>query len=278
MVAWLVAVLALVSLVAVVATKPHDQSTTVAKLQVQLAAAIHARDAATEALNTQIGLLNAQIVDLNTQVADLQTQLADALGKMPLPKLTGRMRSDATTIADQHGWIITFKHKESDKPEGTVLSQEPAAGSAMHQGAIIVLTIAKPFPPKMPNLIGKKLADAQAAADSHGWSFSKKYQVSSATPGSIVSQSPAAGTFMRGAANFTIVLAKKAPIVGSGGGSGVGSNCDPNYSGQCLEPNAIDYDCAGGSGNGPLYVYGSVQVVGVDHYGLDADHDGIGCE
>ena len=54
------------------------------------------------------------------------------------------------------------------------------------------------------------------------------------------------------------------------------SECDPNYSG-CLDPYASDYDCAGGSGNGPDYT-GTVEVLGVDHYGLDADGDGIGCE
>jgi hypothetical protein len=34
----------------------------------------------------------------------------------------------------------------------------------------------------------------------------------------------------------------------------------------------------GGGGNGPAYVRGPVYVVGTDIYGLDADHDGIGCE
>jgi hypothetical protein len=54
--------------------------------------------------------------------------------------------------------------------------------------------------------------------------------------------------------------------------------CDPNYRGACLKPNVSDYDCAGGSGNGPYYVRGPIRVVGRDHYRLDADHDGIGCE
>ena len=54
-------------------------------------------------------------------------------------------------------------------------------------------------------------------------------------------------------------------------------SCDPNYAGACLDPNATDYDCFGGSGNGPRYT-GLVQVVGYDRYGLDADGDGIGCE
>lgn len=54
------------------------------------------------------------------------------------------------------------------------------------------------------------------------------------------------------------------------------SGCDPNYS-ECV-PVAFDVDCAGGSGNGPAYVQGPVQVIGGDPYGLDRDNDGIGCE
>lgn len=54
------------------------------------------------------------------------------------------------------------------------------------------------------------------------------------------------------------------------------SNCHPGYSG-CLKMNAGDYDCAGGSGNGPNYT-GPVRVYGSDPFGLDRDNDGWGCE
>ncbi len=53
-------------------------------------------------------------------------------------------------------------------------------------------------------------------------------------------------------------------------------NCDPNYSG-CV-PIASDVDCKGGSGNGPAYVQGPINVIGTDIYDLDSDHDGIACE
>ncbi|MDX9892888.1 MAG: hypothetical protein RB292_00550 [Patescibacteria group bacterium] len=53
-------------------------------------------------------------------------------------------------------------------------------------------------------------------------------------------------------------------------------NCHPSYSG-CLKANASDYDCAGGSGNGPYYT-GKVKVLGPDVFGLDRDNDGWGCE
>lgn len=63
---------------------------------------------------------------------------------------------------------------------------------------------------------------------------------------------------------------------GSGGGGGNGA-CHPSYRGDCLEQNAGDYDCAGGSGNGPNYT-GRVEVVGHDEFDLDRDNDGLGCE
>ena len=64
---------------------------------------------------------------------------------------------------------------------------------------------------------------------------------------------------------------------GDDGGSGGARDCDPNYEGQCLDPNSPDYDCQGGSGNGPDYT-GPVTVVGDDHFGLDRDGDGSACE
>jgi hypothetical protein len=56
-----------------------------------------------------------------------------------------------------------------------------------------------------------------------------------------------------------------------------GGGCDANYSGVCV-PIASDVDCAGGSGNGPAYVRGPLQVVGPDVYDLDRDGDGIACD
>jgi resuscitation-promoting factor RpfB len=52
--------------------------------------------------------------------------------------------------------------------------------------------------------------------------------------------------------------------------------CDPNYT-PCV-PIDSDVDCAGGKGNGPSYVAGPVRVIKDDPYGLDRDHDGVGCE
>jgi hypothetical protein len=52
--------------------------------------------------------------------------------------------------------------------------------------------------------------------------------------------------------------------------------CTPGYR-PCIQPGP-DVDCAGGTGDGPRYIQGPVTVTGDDPYGLDADHDGTGCE
>jgi resuscitation-promoting factor RpfB len=65
--------------------------------------------------------------------------------------------------------------------------------------------------------------------------------------------------------------------IGTKAATETSGGCDPNYSGGCV-PIASDVDCAGGSGDGPEYVAGPVRVVGDDVYGLDRDHDGLGCE
>lgn len=65
------------------------------------------------------------------------------------------------------------------------------------------------------------------------------------------------------------------PSGGDGSSNGSGGACTPGYS-PCLPP-ASDYDCEGGSGDGPKFT-GQVQVTGSDPYGLDTDGDGVGCE
>lgn len=55
------------------------------------------------------------------------------------------------------------------------------------------------------------------------------------------------------------------------------ADCHPAYAGACLKPDAGDYDCRSGGGDGPNYVTHSVKVVGEDVFGLDGNGDRIAC-
>ena len=96
-------------------------------------------------------------------------------------------------------------------------------------------------------------------------------EASDGVTGTVLRTSPEAGSALAPGSRVTLVVlqvvAEEEPA---------GSNCTPGYD-PCLPP-ASNYDCAGGSGNGPKYVEGPVRVTGSDPYRLDADHDGIGCE
>jgi resuscitation-promoting factor RpfB len=185
-----------------------------------------------------------------------------------VPDVGGKSVDDATAELEAAGLDVSVQTKlTSQARKGTVVFTAPLPGSSVEVGDTVTLTVAKPLP-KIPNVIGKTIANAKRALKDAGFGVGKVTQrTSSHKKGTVISQSPHAGTTARPGRTVSLVTAKPAPS---------GGNCDPNYSG-CLNPNASDYDCAGGSGDGPLYT-GRVEVIGVDHYGLDADGDGVGCE
>jgi len=60
-------------------------------------------------------------------------------------------------------------------------------------------------------------------------------------------------------------------------------SCEPSYTNVCIPIGSADYDCAGGSGNGPNYIAGPVyvrhDVPNPDPHGLDRGGEyGVGCE
>jgi micrococcal nuclease len=57
-----------------------------------------------------------------------------------------------------------------------------------------------------------------------------------------------------------------------------GSGCHGSYTGFCLTVGSGDWDCFGGSGDGPNYVPVTIHVVGSDEFGLDRDGDGLACD
>jgi hypothetical protein len=76
---------------------------------------------------------------------------------------------------------------------------------------------------------------------------------------------------------LTLLLAVVAGCGADTGENAAKAGCHPSYEGACLDPNSYDYDCEGGSGDGPDYT-GEVRVVGDDPFGLDRDGDGTACE
>ena len=186
-----------------------------------------------------------------------------------VPRAIGLSLKQARQQATARGPDISIVRKYSNEPAGTVLRQAVRAGKRVDEGTSIQLMIAKPFP-HVPGLAGQKAKSAKQKLRGAGFTVVVQLEESSTAAGTVLYSIPAAGSQVNPGASITLVVAKAPPPPPT-------PNCHPSYTGACLDPSASDYDCAGGSGDGPKYT-GFVQVVGYDEYGLDADNDGLGCE
>src|SRR4029450_11854489 len=127
-----------------------------------------------------------------------------------------------------------------------------------------------------------------------GLKATTKYTFTDQAPaGTVISQSPEAGARVHPGTTVSLVVANTPPAPELPPPTRstepppppeppppetTPAQCDPSYPDVCLDPAVGDYDCAGGSGNGPGYVEGPIRVRPPDPFDLDGNGDGVGCE
>src|SRR3954469_3396268 len=162
--------------------------------------------------------------------------------------------------------VTDTRKKYSHQPHGTVLSTSEKPGSRLEKGSSVTLIIAKPFP-KVPGVSGLSASVARTRLKRAGYNVVITKQTSSAPAGSVIGTNPGAGSERLPGKTVVLLVAKPAPAPPPSQ-----SNCTPGYS-PCLREGPSDYDCSGGSGDGPAYTEPGVtyRVSGYDPYELDSD-------
>jgi beta-lactam-binding protein with PASTA domain len=80
---------------------------------------------------------------------------------VPAPQLVGLTQDDAAARATEGGLVVAIEHRGADDPAGRVISQSPAAGSWLHDGATVRLIVSRgPPPATIPDVAGKPQAEA----------------------------------------------------------------------------------------------------------------------
>jgi beta-lactam-binding protein with PASTA domain len=137
----------------------------------------------------------------------------------------------------------------------------------------------------VPRLIGLRLARAKASLADQGLTAKITYKSTARyRAGTVISQSRKAGADVLPDTTISLIVAKAPPPPPSTAPpapppTAPPRDCHPSYPDVCLRPDASDYDCEGGSGNGPYYVSGPLRVLPPDPFELDGnDNDGWGCE
>jgi hypothetical protein len=250
----------------VACSAPEENSTANAQL-------VTAQEEA-QAAASQAERLEAQNAELQIEIEGLQEQILHLNAKRRLPKMTNGTEDDATALAEQFGWNVRVRRRYSTASAGSILSQLPSPGTMMRYEALVTIVVAKKIP-KAPDVIGLRKGRAVDAVKQAGYRVAISHELSTEKPGTVIAMSPGGGTRLIPGNTLSITIAKKAPPPPPTPPPPPEPNCTPGYD-PCLPP-ASDYDCLGGSGDGPKYT-GPVRVTGSDPYGLDADGDGLGCE
>jgi len=166
--------------------------------------------------------------------------------------------------------------RPSSKRKDTVLKQGVAEGTEVEPGSRVSLVVAAPLP-RVPSVVGQSEGSAIRDLKNAGFKVKKTTQTRyTGQDGVVLSQSPSGGTRAKPKSVVRIVILNVEAPPEAPPDSGSTGDCTAGYS-PCLPP-ASDYDCAGGSGNGPEYVDGPIRITGSDPYDLDRDGDGVGCD
>ena len=190
-----------------------------------------------------------------------------------VPDVTGLARRQAERRLAAAGLVVeNVREIPSELPPGTVLRQSKKVGASLLAGTSVTLMVAVPYP-SVPDVVGRVKSVAVKLLQRAGFKVKLTTETrTSGESGVVLSQTPAGAERAKPSSLITVVVSSVVRPVAQP----PAQNCTPGYR-PCLTP-ASDYDCAGGSGDGPKYAYGPIYVSGYDPYDLDADGNGVACE
>ncbi|MEZ6026816.1 MAG: PASTA domain-containing protein [Planctomycetota bacterium] len=137
-----------------------------------------------------------------------------------VPSVLGQVAEDARAAIEQLGLRVEVSEVDDDAgAPGTVVAQDPGSNSEVVPGARVRLTVARPggdvVPPaltaQVPNLVGKALGDAQAAAADAGFDLDIVFVDASGAPNRVIAQHVPAGTSVELGTVIAVDVSKAPP-------------------------------------------------------------------
>ncbi|MEU0964427.1 Stk1 family PASTA domain-containing Ser/Thr kinase [Streptomyces sp. NPDC005917] len=129
------------------------------------------------------------------------------------PNFVGSTYADAQKMADNSGLKLGAPTRKTcdNAPKGSVCSQDPTAGSDVHNGDTINLVVSTGAPKvAVPNVLGQNFADAQSTLEGDKYKFDvvRKDEVSTQPTGTVIKQNPDLGTEVQKGSKITLTVAK----------------------------------------------------------------------
>ncbi len=146
-----------------------------------------------------------------------------------VPSLVGLGQSEAQSTLSQFGLTATFVQQADSAPAGTVIAQSPQAGATAAAGSSVALTVSSGpavgtttapstttspttqtgVNAQVPSLVGQTYETASSMLTQSGLTLgSITYQTSVQTPGTVISQNPAAGASVAQGSAVSVVVSQ----------------------------------------------------------------------
>ena len=133
--------------------------------------------------------------------------------RVAVPDVQGQSQGAVAAALEEAGLQIAVDEQESSEEPGTVLAQDPAAGASVARGSTVTITVAEE-PPRVevPDVTSLTPAEARDELEAAGLSAREQREevTDPAQDGTVLSQSPSAGTSRTRGSRVTIVVGRLA--------------------------------------------------------------------
>jgi penicillin-binding protein 1A len=129
--------------------------------------------------------------------------------EVAVPEVTSRPLADAEAALRDAGFASrTVEQQQPTFPAGTVIGQDPPAGTMLLQGSTVTLTVTAGGPTRatVPDVLGQAAATARETLTSAGFQVTETVTPSEAAPGVVMEQDPAAGATLMTGQTVAIVV------------------------------------------------------------------------
>ena len=113
--------------------------------------------------------------------------------RVEVPTVTGLMADEAVQKLADDGFEARQTEVAATQAPGTVVAQDPTAGSMLAKGGTVTLSVSKARPAPVPNVIGSSEETASKTLQAAGFSVNVATVPSARPEGVVIAQSPPAG-------------------------------------------------------------------------------------
>lgn len=125
-------------------------------------------------------------------------------GSVTVPNVIGQKQGPAVQRLDNAGLISRVVARPSSQPAGTVFEEQPAPGTHVSRGSVVLLMASSAAEVTVPSVVGDRVGPAVRALRAQGLTVQTASVTSTRAPGHVLAQSPGAGASVAKGSTVTI--------------------------------------------------------------------------